>query len=64
MRVSYAILKQVEPDPSSDWTTVQMQTKGQVGYMKNSLVWSPVGYRLAISKTGDQWRIQALLAGD
>lgn len=45
------------------WAKVQLPS-GTIGYMVDRYLWSPVGYRLAFSRQGDQWRLIYLLAGD
>lgn len=72
--VSYQVVRQLPtygeelPEIELDgrtyrWAKVQLPS-GTVGYMVDRYLWSPVGYRLAFSKTGDDWRLIFLVAGD
>jgi len=47
-----------------EWYYITTQDQKISGYVYWDYVWSPVGYRLFFNKTGDEWRMTGLIAGD
>lgn len=54
-----------QPDSHSPnaWTAI-IAPNGQPGYVLNRYVYSPIGYRSTFIKTGKDWKMVSLIAGD
>jgi hypothetical protein len=50
-------------DPHDGWQEIKL-ADGRTGFVETKFIRSPVGYRAGFNKTGDRWRMTALVAGD
>jgi hypothetical protein len=51
-------------DNASDVQTKVRLADGRQGWMSDTDLYSPLGYRMVVEKRGDKWLITALVAGD
>jgi hypothetical protein len=50
-------------NPQIGWQPVRLPD-GRSGFVNNRYVYFPLGYHLSLEKTGNQWQITQILAGD
>jgi hypothetical protein len=63
-RLSYELVTADDPSrPITGWVRVRTET-GQVGYVAEHLVRSPIDYRAGFAKRDGTWRLIYLVAGD
>ena len=46
------------------WTYVRTLDKKIIGYVPSDALYSPIGYRMILAKTDNNWKITCLVAGD
>lgn len=66
-RLTHDIVRQETPETGvrlpNDWIRVRPPF-GQSGYIRRSLIRSPIDYRVVIEKRGQRWLVTAFVAGD
>lgn len=72
-QVTHEVVRLIEPDeelPKIElsgreycWVRVQLAS-GEVGYMADKFLWSPVGYRIGFTKSEHGWLMNFFVAGD
>lgn len=72
-RASHVVVRLIKPDaelPAVEisgrtycWARIQLPS-GEIGYVADKFLWSPVGYRAAFNKSDAGWRLTFLVAGD
>jgi len=62
-RLSYALVRTSPERRSGDWVMVDVEEVG-TGYVRGSLVRSPIDWRAYFSKRENRWVMSALVAGD
>ncbi len=50
-------------DPHDGWQKIKL-SDGRTGFVETKFIRSPIGYRAGFNKTGKNWRMTALVAGD